>query len=127
MKQLLCLWSVLIPLSSWAQGLEELCKQRVDWQETQGIAVAIIEDGKSKFYSFGNSNVEKHEPVTPKTLFEIGSITNTFTCSVLSYLVQKKELGLTDLAQKHLPSSISIPEKNGRSVTLLHLASQHSG
>jgi len=60
-------------------------------------------------------------------LFEIGSITKTFTCSVLSYLVQKNELALNDAAQKHLPSSISLPEKNGKSIMLLHLATQHSG
>jgi len=55
-----------MPLSVCAQSLEELCKQRVDREETQGIAVAVIEEGKSKFISYGNSNVEKHEPVTSK-------------------------------------------------------------
>ncbi len=127
MKKFICLWFTFIPVSTWAQTLEELCKQRVDWGETPGIAVAIIEDTKSKFYSFGNSNVEKREPVTSKTLFEIGSITKVFTCSILSYLVQKNELALNDAAQKHLPSSILLPEKNGKSITLLNLASQHSG
>jgi D-alanyl-D-alanine-carboxypeptidase/D-alanyl-D-alanine-endopeptidase len=127
MKNLLSLWLALMPLCSWAQSLEELTKQRVDYKETPGIAVAIIEDGKSIFLSYGQSNLSTHDPVTSKTLFEIGSITQTFTCSVLSYLVQKKELALSDPAQKHLPSAISLPEKNGKSITLLHLATQHSG
>lgn len=127
MKKFIFFWLVLIPLSSWAQSLEELCKQRVDSNETPGIAVAIIEDGKSKFFYYGKSNLSTRESVTSKTLFEIGSVTKTFTCSVLSYLVQKNELALSDPAQKHLPSSILLPEKNKKSITLLHLASAHSG
>jgi serine-type D-Ala-D-Ala carboxypeptidase/endopeptidase len=116
-----------MPIGNWAQSLEELCKQRVDFAETPGIAVAIIEDSKSKFYSFGQSNIDSHETVSPKTLFEIGSITKVFTCSMLSLFVQKNELTLNDPAQKHLPSAISLPEKNGKGITLFHLATAHSG
>jgi D-alanyl-D-alanine-carboxypeptidase/D-alanyl-D-alanine-endopeptidase len=127
MKKVLCTWLAFAPLICWAQNLDELCKQRVDAEETPGIAVTIFEDGKSQFFSFGVANVATQEPVTSKTLFEIGSITKTFTCSVLSYLVQKKELALNDHAQKYLPSSIHLPEKNGKPITLLHLATAHSG
>src|SRR6185369_8336746 len=127
MRRLVVFWFALIPLSSWAQSLEELCKLRVDSEETPGIAVAIIEEGKARFISYGQSNLSTHEPVTSKTLFEIGSVTKTFTCPILSYLVQKKELGLNDRAQKYLPSSIQLPEKNGKPISLLHLADAHSG
>ncbi|HEV8513123.1 MAG TPA: serine hydrolase domain-containing protein, partial [Cyclobacteriaceae bacterium] len=127
MKKFICLLLALIPLSNWPQSLEELCKQRVDSNEMPGIAVATIEEGKSKFFSYGQSSLSSHEPVTSKTLFEIGSVTKTFTCSVLAYLAQKHEVALTDPAQKHLPSSILLPEKNKKSITLLHLASAHSG
>src|SRR6185369_3862692 len=127
MRRLVVFWFALIPLSSWAQSLEELCKQRVDSEETPGIAVAIIEDGKTKFINYGQSNLSTHEPVTSKTLFEIGSVTKTFTCSIFAYLIQKKELNLNDRAQNHLPSSIQLPEKKGKAITLLHLASAHSG
>src|SRR5258708_6233548 len=127
MKRLFCIWLALVPLTGRSQNLETLCKQRVESEETPGIAVAVFEDGKNKFISFGLANLASREPVTSKTLFEIGSVTKTFTCSTLSYFVQKKELALNDLAQKHLPSSIVMPEKNGKPITLLHLATAHSG
>ena len=127
MKNFFCVCIIAMPLSISAQSLDELCRQRVDFKETPGIAVVIIEDGKSKFFSYGQSNIATNDPVTSKTLFEIGSITKTFTCSILSYLVQKNELALNDRVQKHLPSSILLPEKNGKSVTLFDLATQHSG
>ena len=127
MKTILCLVLVIIPSFLHAQSLEELSKQRVDFQDTPGIAVAWFEDGKTHFFSYGLANVADHQPVTSKTLFEIGSITKTFTCSALSYLVQKKEMNLDDKAQLYLPSSITLPEKNGKAITLLQLATAHSG
>lgn len=127
MKKLFCIALVLAALIGRSQNLETLCKQRVESEETPGIAVAVYEDGKSKFISYGFSDLAAQEPVTSKTLFEIGSVTKTFTCSALAYFVQKKELALNDLAQRHLPSSISLPEKNGKPITLLHLATAHSG
>jgi CubicO group peptidase (beta-lactamase class C family) len=117
----------IFPALLQAQSLEELAKQRVDFQETPGIAVAWIEDGKISFYSYGVTNLESREPVTSKTLFEIGSITKTFTCSALSYLVQKKEMDLNEKAQAYLPSSISLPEKNGKAIRIIDLATAHSG
>ena len=127
MNRFLGLGLVLIHITSWSQNFEELCKQRVEYQETPGIAAVIFENGQRQFISYGLSNVESQDEVTPKTLFEIGSITKTFTSSMLSYFVKKNELDLNDPVQKHLPSSILLPQKNGKSITLLHLATQHAG
>lgn len=127
MKNLICLWLICGPFLGVGQSLDELCKQRVDAEETPGIAVAIFENDKPQFFYYGLADVGSKEPVTAKTLFEIGSITKTFTCSVLSYLVQTKAISLEDAAQNHLPSSIQLPKKNSKSVTLLHLATAHSG
>lgn len=116
-----------ISYSSFAQSFEELCKERVTAGETSGIAVAIYENGKTTFYSFGVADVASQTAVTPKTLFEIGSVTKTFTCSILSQLVLKNELALEDPAQKYLPTTISLPDKDGKQITLLHLATARSG
>ncbi len=118
---------IFLPFFLSAQTLEELGKQRVEFDETPGIAIAWIENGQSHFLSCGLANIASKEPVTSKTLFEIGSITKTFTCSVLSYLVQQHELALNDRVQLYLPSTIQLPEKNGKSISLLHLATAHSG
>lgn len=126
MKKIL-LFLAVIPAMLQAQSLEELAKQRVEYQETPGIAVAWFEDGKVSYYSYGVLNIESREPVTSKSLFEIGSITKTFTCSALSYLVQKKEIDLNEKAQTYLPSTISLPEKNGKAIRIIDLATAHSG
>lgn len=126
MKKII-LFLALCPAVLRAQSVEELAKQRVEFQETPGIAVAWLEDGKVSFYSYGVLNLTSREPVTSKTLFEIGSITKTFTCSALAYLVQKKEIDLNEKAQAYLPSTISLPEKNGKAIRIIDLATAHSG
>jgi serine-type D-Ala-D-Ala carboxypeptidase/endopeptidase len=126
MKKITCLFIFLFPLLINAQDLKDLCRERVDLEETPGIAVAWLEDGKVNYYNYGFSNIAAKQPVSSKTLFEIGSITKTFTCSVLSLLVVRKELALDDAAQKYL-STIKLPEKNGKQITLLNLATAHSG
>lgn len=68
-------------------------KALVDW-EVPGLGVAVVADGKvllSKGY--GKRNVESDLPVTPDTLFAIGSSTKAFTTYVLATLVEEGKLG----------------------------------
>ncbi|MCA4897764.1 MAG: serine hydrolase [Bacteroidota bacterium] len=118
---------MVITVNSFSQTFEELCKQRVELEETPGIAVAIYENGKTTYLTFGLANIETKEAVTSKTLFEIGSITKTFTCTALANAVAKNEMGLEDNAQNYLPANVILPQKNGKQITLLHLASARSG
>lgn len=119
--------ALCISFTSFTQSFEDLCKERVTAGETPGISVAIYENGKTTFHSFGVADVASQNAVTPKTLFEIGSITKTFTCAVLSQLALKNEIALDDPVQKYLPTAISLPDKDGKPITLLHLAMQRSG
>jgi serine-type D-Ala-D-Ala carboxypeptidase/endopeptidase len=112
---------------STAQTIDEKIKQRVEFEETPGIVVGIFENGKTQYYSFGVANLDTKETVTPKTLFEIGSITKTFTCSMAAILSEKKKLNFSDPAQKYLPAKTILPERNGKVITIEHLATAHSG
>ena len=109
------------------QSIEEKIKQRVTYEETPGIVVGIYENGTVQYYSFGVANLETKEAVTPTTLFEIGSITKTFTCSMAAILSLNQQLSFSDPAQKYLPQKIVLPEHNGKIITIEHLATAHSG
>ena len=127
MKHLFSFFFLMICLATHGQTFEELCKQRVEMDETPGIAVAIYENGKVTYLSYGLANIETKEAVSSKTLFEIGSITKTFTCTALANLVVKNEMKLEDSAQAYLPSMIVLPKKNGKKITILNLATARSG
>ena len=118
---------LLTVFQATAQTVEEKIKARVDYGETPGIVVGVYENGSTKYYSFGVANLETKEPVTSNTLFEIGSITKTFTTSMAAILSVDQKLNFADPAQKYLPSKMVLPERNGKVITLEHLATARSG
>jgi D-alanyl-D-alanine-carboxypeptidase/D-alanyl-D-alanine-endopeptidase len=60
-------------------------------------------------------------------VFEIGSITKVFTTSLLQEMVDRGEVRLGDAVSQYLPSSVNVPARGGREITLLDLATQSSG
>ena len=61
------------------------------------------------------------------TVFEIGSITKVFTALVLADMVERGEVKLDDPVAKFLPSTVQVPGRDGREITLLDLTNQVSG
>ncbi len=61
------------------------------------------------------------------TVFEIGSITKVFTSLVLADMVVRGEVKLEDPVAKFLPSTVRVPSRDGREITLLDLSNQVSG
>ncbi|MBN1933580.1 MAG: beta-lactamase family protein, partial [Anaerolineae bacterium] len=59
-----------------------------------GVAVGILHDGKMRTAGFGVTNADHPLPVTDETLFQIGSITKTFTCLAVMRLVERGKLDL---------------------------------
>lgn len=65
-------------------------------------------------------------PVGDSTIFEIGSITKTFTGTLLADMVLKREVALDDPVAKYLPGW-TLPTWQGTPITLLDLATHTSG
>ena len=61
------------------------------------------------------------------TIFEIGSVTKVFTSLLLADMVNRKEVALDDPAAKYLPENVRMPERSGKSITLLDLSTHSSG
>jgi CubicO group peptidase (beta-lactamase class C family) len=64
-----------------------------------GIAVGIIKNDHEKFYSFGSVNINNNEKPKKNTIFEIGSITKTFTASLLMDTYLRKIVKLDDILE----------------------------
>ena len=60
-------------------------------------------------------------------VFEIGSITKTFTASLLADMAARGDVRLDDPVAKYLPPSAHVPSRNGKQITLVDLATQSSG
>ncbi|MEO4047811.1 class C beta-lactamase [Pseudomonas sp. CAU 1711] len=69
-----------------------------------GMAVAISLDGQPQHFSYGVASRESGQAVTPHTLFEIGSLSKTFTATLAAYAQARGRLELSDPAGRHLPA-----------------------
>lgn len=62
-----------------------------------------------------------------ETLFEIGSVTKTFTGLLLADAIERGAVQATDPIQPYLPDSVDVPTHASGPITLAHLATHRSG
>ena len=68
------------------------------------IVVGFIDTNGTKLYNFGNISKENDIPVNGSTIFNIDSITKTFTTLVLADMAKQGIVNLNDPIEKYLPS-----------------------
>jgi serine-type D-Ala-D-Ala carboxypeptidase/endopeptidase len=78
------------------------------------------------YYSYGVRSLTGKEPVDEHSVFEIGSITKTFTGIILADLVIKGTMSLEDPLQKYLPEGVTAPTRNGTPIKLINLSNHTS-
>ena len=108
--------------------VDSLVRPYIRLKNTAGICIAVIKDGNVQTYSYGETKVgEKQLPDADKTLFEIGSISKTFTAILLADEVAKGKMSLNDPVNKYLPDSIPILAFKDVPITLKTLSNHTSG
>jgi beta-lactamase class C len=89
-----------------------------------GMAVGIITPDEHQVFDYGVASKSTRKPVTKDTLFEIGSISKTFTATLASYAQVKGDLSLTDSASRFLPA---LKGTSLEKVSLLNLGTHTPG
>jgi CubicO group peptidase (beta-lactamase class C family) len=92
-----------------------------------GIVVGAITRKGQRIFGFGGVACKGGKPPDGDTVYEIGSVTKTFTGILLADLARRGLLKLDDPAQKHLPPGLKMPRRGKKEVTLLQLATHTSG
>ncbi len=114
-----------LPLPSDAE-IRKTLAERVGGQENDiGIIVGVIEPQGRRIISYGHRNAGDTRPLDGDTVFEIASVTKVFTALLLADMGERKEVALADPVAKYL--DFKIPERNGRTITLVDLATHTSG
>ncbi len=89
-----------------------------------GAAIAVISDGKIIFSKgYGMASIEYGVPITPKTPFQIASLSKQFTAFAIAMLASRGKLSLDDDIHKYIPD---LPDY-GKTITIRNLVHHTSG
>ena len=94
--------------------------------QSVGIVAVSFDSAQEKIATYGRSG-SAVDQLDGDTVFEIGSITKVFTALLLTEMVTHGEVALDDPASKFLPGTAKMPDRNGKQITLLDLATYTSG
>jgi len=83
-----------------------------------GVAIAVVERGVRQIFTYGAAK--------PDSIFEIGSVTKTFTGLVLAQMIAQGKVQIDEPVRALLPPG-TVARPAGPEITLLDLATQHSG
>jgi CubicO group peptidase (beta-lactamase class C family) len=107
--------------------IRRILSDRIDVQKRDvGIVVGVIEPKGRRVIAYGSLEKGDKRTLDGDTLFEIGSITKVFTALLAADMAQRGELKLDDPIAKYLPPGVKVPERNGRQITLVDLATHTS-
>jgi CubicO group peptidase (beta-lactamase class C family) len=97
----------------------------IDNEIASSIVVGLYDNGKTEVYGFGKG--PGGAPPTESTLFEIGSVTKVYTSLLFADAIQRREVTLDQPVAELLPTGVSVPTRDGKTITLAHLALHSSG
>ena len=131
MKRLIALIA-LLPLVGLAASAPDALPARVQKNirariaagQYPSVVVAVVDGKHHRIYSFGK--LANGRTPGPDTVFEIGSVTKTFTATLLAQDVLLRRVALDEPVARLLPG-FTLPSRNGQTITLGNLATQHSG
>ncbi|MET3813584.1 beta-lactamase class C [Pantoea sp. UYEF8] len=127
----LVLWSlsascVAADLSS--QQVTSLVKAAIEplmeQQEIPGMSVAILYKGRAQFINAGVADLASGRRVTENTLFELGSVSKTFTGVLAGVMIRNGDIALNDPVQKYWPQ---LTGTQWHHIRMLHLATYTAG
>ncbi|WP_454813694.1 class C beta-lactamase [Labrys neptuniae] len=106
------------------QIVDAAIKPLMERDKIPGMAIAVTAGGKQFVFNYGLASKESGQKVTDNTLFEMGSISKTFTATLGAYGVARGDLSLSDKAGQRLPALVG---SSLEGVSLLELATYTAG
>ncbi|QIW21844.1 serine hydrolase domain-containing protein [Bacillus thuringiensis] len=113
--------------SKHREEVQNVMDQVVTNKKIPSVIAGGLKDGKRWSYATGTASYEMPRPVETNFSFRIGSITKTFTASVVLQLAEEKQLNLDDTVEKWLPGVVQGNGYDGSKITIRQLLNHTSG
>jgi len=114
-----------IAQKSLPEDVAKSIQERIANGHSPSIVVGIIDKDGPQYYLFG-TKTEGGDPVDEHSIYEIGSISKTFTGILLADMAVRKQLKVDDPAQKYLPAAVTMPAQPDKQITLGQLSDHTS-
>ena len=115
-------------LASRLTGLDSAFARVLKTNKAAGFAVAVIDKNKVIYSKgFGYSDYENKTPVTPNTVFAIGSCTKAFTASLLGLLNKDGKVDFDKTVRTYLPELNFYNNDLNNTVTLRDMMCHRTG
>jgi CubicO group peptidase (beta-lactamase class C family) len=109
------------------EAAREAARAAMERVHVPGAVVGVTHEGDQEVAGLGVTSVEHPLAVDENTLFQIGSITKTFTGTLIMRLVEAGSLDLDEPVRTYLPTLSLADEDVARRVTLRHLLTHTGG
>ncbi|MED3024950.1 MULTISPECIES: serine hydrolase domain-containing protein [Bacillus cereus group] len=113
--------------SKHREEVQNVMDQLVTNKKIPSVIAGGLKDGERWSYATGTASYEMPHPVETNFSFRIGSITKTFTASVVLQLAEEKQLNLEDTVEKWLPGVVQGNGYDGSKITIRQLLNHTSG
>lgn len=109
------------------EELIEYSKEAMQREHVPGLSIGLYVDGQEYTEGLGITSIENPLPVTPETLFQIGSITKTYVTTALLQLWEQGKFSLDDKLRKYIPDFKVQDEAAAAGATMRHLLNHTAG
>jgi CubicO group peptidase (beta-lactamase class C family) len=109
------------------ESLVRYAEEEIARLEVPGATIGVLHEGVIYAAGVGVTNVEHPLPVTPETLFQIGSTSKTFTATALMALVEAARVDLDATVRTYLPWFALQSEEDAAKLTVRDLVTHHAG
>jgi CubicO group peptidase (beta-lactamase class C family) len=92
-----------------------------------GVAVGVLHDGWEYTNGYGVTNLHAPVPVDATTLFQTGSITKTYTATLMMRLVERGQVDLDAPVRRYLPDLVLADAAVAARVTVRQLLNHTAG
>lgn len=113
-------------LTATDKTVDTIVRAYIQKTNNVGITVGLIKDGKTTTYNYGETARGNNQLPNSSTIYEIGSITKTFTATLLAWYVNEGKLNLNDPITKYLPDSLATNTEL-KKIRLVNLSNHTSG
>ena len=115
---------LVLAAPGFADQVDDYIREEMKKQHIPGLSFAVVNDGKLvKSGGYGVANVELNAPAKPETVYQLQSITKSFTATGVLLLVEEDKVGVDDKISKHLDG---LPD-TWKEITVRHLLTHTSG